>query len=474
MEKCQNDSGWTFHDKYSLCSHTTSERRQYFTPKWILLFIIVQLSFSIKAMTAKMNMVLKSYIVSFLLILIILTTQVIDIPFENIVIISVISILLILSALQLFEFARIRKLLIRTSDILSQGNERDFSVLQEKEKNIINYKITNLIEQLEDSVKQSNTILDEKEKLASEVETYRSSIENIQNSLDKDVIDIKNQMSSYADVIDNILSDFSLLQDSYASEDEMLRNLLEVYNSYEMSYETIKQSIEQTRNISDREIGRSEQLIESLSGLYDQSENNDEQLSVIFKGIDNIRDVTDIINEVAEKASILSLNAAIESAHAGEAGKGFAVVAEEVGVLATSTAEHADNINEALYTVSDLINENKQDDDKEINSYRNLIKDVQAINESFEKIKELLNFISFLKKPEVINVKEIRTKDKNILSENFKILTTMKSEIENSLEEIGKLVILKTKSSQKTEHDSRLHIHETSLKPIDSETPLDL
>lgn len=68
-----------------------------------------------------------------------------------------------------------------------------------------------------------------------------------------------------------------------------------------------------------------------------------------------IKELSDTILAISEQTNLLALNASIEAARAGEAGRGFAVVAEEIGGLAGSTNDAANEIQRMSKVVVEAI-----------------------------------------------------------------------------------------------------------------------
>ncbi|MDC7685098.1 methyl-accepting chemotaxis protein [Asticcacaulis sp. BYS171W] len=88
--------------------------------------------------------------------------------------------------------------------------------------------------------------------------------------------------------------------------------------------------------------------VEIAAEAVAEADKTNESMAELSRAADQIGEVVDLINAIAQQTNLLALNATIESARAGEAGKGFAVVASEVKSLAQQTAKATDEIRDRI------------------------------------------------------------------------------------------------------------------------------
>ena len=95
-------------------------------------------------------------------------------------------------------------------------------------------------------------------------------------------------------------------------------------------------------------IGSINEIDRSIGDVVTQSEASNRDIGDIVKVISEIASKTRIINDIAFQTKLLSFNASVEAARAGAHGTGFSVVAQEVGNLAQTSGNAAQEITKLL------------------------------------------------------------------------------------------------------------------------------
>ena len=132
---------------------------------------------------------------------------------------------------------------------------------------------------------------------------------------------------------------------------------------------------------------------EATESLITSAHAGEEKLSTTLavitdmqNSIDEVSAAVRIIQNVAAKTNLLSMNAAIEAAHAGEAGRGFSVVAEEIRKLAETTAVNSRRIAGVVREVVEKIETSAAAGIDTKQAFELITAEITGVTESFQEI----------------------------------------------------------------------------------------
>jgi len=133
-----------------------------------------------------------------------------------------------------------------------------------------------------------------------------------------------------------------------------------------------------------------QETITGMNVIADRVRDTARTVEALGARSEQIGDIVETIEDIADQTNLLALNAAIEAARAGEQGRGFAVVADEVRALAERTTKATKEIGEMIKAIQGETRE-------AVKSMEEGVADVEkgavSSRKSGEALQEILNSI---------------------------------------------------------------------------------
>lgn len=210
---------------------------------------------------------------------------------------------------------------------------------------------------------------------------------------------------------------------------ERITNTADAVQSVNLRVEAVNSKTQ----LSHRDLKVLEDTIKDISSSFSVVR---KEIGELVACLQQIGEVTDLINAISGQTNLLALNAAIEANHAGESGRGFAVVAGEIRKLAEQSRSSVANIGKLLENVtskSDLVVKTSDIMEGKLNEQ------VAIVNNSITSFSEIINNVESII-PEIVgvtnNINDINEEKGNIIK-SVEATTAVANEVSASSQEIA-------------------------------------
>ncbi len=283
------------------------------------------------------------------------------------------------------------------------------------------------------------------EKGSEEVRLIARSINKFISTLKEVILMIKNNMANLLGITNKITKNANVLVDTVeeqhrlsAVSKENISHLEEKFEDSKNLIDSSKESIDITQEVMLKNVNALEEIAEEVNNQMNNEIEVSQKIDSLVEKTEEIKNVLNIIKEIADQTNLLALNAAIEAARAGEHGRGFAVVADEVRKLAEKTQKSLGDINASVNLIVEEVNNTKNLIDLNKENFEKINEKTQEVSESTSQANEQLKNAS-----EYITnaIESIDNMEKSILTikntlEKLNIETTETEKVAKSLKAI--------------------------------------
>ena len=302
-------------------------------------------------------------------------------------------------------------------DYISHKSSNEMTVYKPSGKDElveISEAINEQMKKLQAGLREDNNLIEESLKVSEKVKkgyldvaitssTNNPALNSLKDNINDTFANLSATMQNILSVVEKYsANDFRDSIDAGSLEGE----LLAVINGINLMGSRIREMLHTSMNTCENLMGASNELKNHVDTLQSSAETQSHNLEKNIASLDHlnqsmeqvnlrakdvvehseaIRNIIDVIHDVADQTDLLALNAAIEAARAGEHGRGFAVVADEVRKLAERTQKNLQEISSNTNSLVEAINDMDRAitaQTTEMQEMHNSILELQSVTES--------------------------------------------------------------------------------------------
>lgn len=245
--------------------------------------------------------------------------------------------------------------------------------------NVVDY-----LNQMVNSIKESN---EKSLQISKELSDNAGDANQVLYSMDSSIQEMKNQIISLESEIKTSSETVNRFKNFIMETIEQINTQVSTINESSASIEEMSQSIQNIANVSQDKIVLVDHLTNITKEGQKEMNNTINFIQKVSDSANEIMEIINVINGIAEQTDLLAMNASIEAAHAGDAGKGFSVVADEIRKLSNYTTQNAEEINASIKQIIEDIDISKHSTDNMGKHLTNMVQQIKDVANSMIEIK---------------------------------------------------------------------------------------